>query len=439
MRDLRYCLSVDKSMPMNWHQAIPILLYIFSLGALGYREDVYIYSNYLGMSLAVYYAFTWLAARRPGIPAFVPWWAGYIVWLLVSGLIVAVYRAGVTGAAKTMVQLLVLTVIITTYVTSLRRLKLILWAIVIMAFIPLSGWVFGISEARYAEGAPGRLVGGASQPNTFGAILVVGAACGAVLFSMSRLKGKLIVLGLCICLSAGVVATASRGALVMLVFFLLAMYWFHYGVHLRSRYVQVLVGGACLAITLLVGWLFIQDTLLGERILDAFRAFQPSRLRAGYLPDRVFLALQALKLFLKHPLTGIGINNFRFVSETGLYPHNNFLVILTGTGIVGAMLYFAPFVVYWRKLKRVGKATSSETVRTVTTHMRVLMVTLLAYGVFTDTWRQKFVACFIGLIFGSALALRNLAALHAQYEDQETAPEPESRAEAEAETIASVQ
>ena len=45
---------------------------------------------------------------------------------------------------------------------------------------------------------------------------------------------------------------------------------------------------------------------------------------------------EAFGVFLHSPIFGIGMDHFRFVSGSGVYPHNNFAVIFAETAIVGA-------------------------------------------------------------------------------------------------------
>lgn len=72
----------------------------------------------------------------------------------------------------------------------------------------------------------------------------------------------------------------------------------------------------------------------------------------GYLIDgtgdkstysRGSMIIQARKVFLEYPLTGIGLHNFKEINIYGVYAHNNYWELLVCLGIPGFLLYYAPF------------------------------------------------------------------------------------------------
>lgn len=416
MRDLKFCLALDKVTPINWHLALPLMAYILSLGAVGYRDEMYSISNYIGMAVAIYYFSVWLFTQYP-IPIMRFWWFVFLIWMVVSGSFTARYPLVVLTDARTMFQILVLVIMIGSYATSLRRVRLMLWSIFISASLPLAGWVLGISEPTYKVGTE-RFLGGANEPNTLGAFLVVGIACGIILISLIKGKSKIIVIAGIIILCAGLVKTASRGAFVMLMFLFLSGYFYHYLRNVRARYAMVFLGLVFVGFSLTVGWGLLQGTLLSERIRQSLTLFEGSQ-GTGTGATRLYIAKEAYKYFLNSPIFGIGINNFRHVSGTGMYPHNNFLVILTGTGVIGGILYYIPYFICWYRLKRTKKSISSTTIKTLCTHMQVVILMVFVYGMLIDTWRQKFMACIIGVVFGSIIALNNLIQAEAQFEGGE--------------------
>ena len=57
--------------------------------------------------------------------------------------------------------------------------------------------------------------------------------------------------------------------------------------------------------------------------------------------SRMYLVETAQKVWMEHPVWGVGWNNFRYHNALGLYSHNNYIEVLTCLGIVGFALYYS--------------------------------------------------------------------------------------------------
>jgi O-antigen ligase len=59
---------------------------------------------------------------------------------------------------------------------------------------------------------------------------------------------------------------------------------------------------------------------------------------------RIDLYSEAWKYFLQNPIFGLGFNQFRLYNSKGMYSHSTYMEILANTGMVGAVLFFAPHI-----------------------------------------------------------------------------------------------
>lgn len=67
---------------------------------------------------------------------------------------------------------------------------------------------------------------------------------------------------------------------------------------------------------------------------------------------RIYLYQRAWELFLEHPVLGIGIDQFKFLSRTGGYAHSTYAESIADFGFVGSVIYFAPILIaVWTSLK----------------------------------------------------------------------------------------
>ena len=61
------------------------------------------------------------------------------------------------------------------------------------------------------------------------------------------------------------------------------------------------------------------------------------------MKDRWIIAVDAFRVFLLHPIFGVGIDNYSLYSSFGLYAHSTILELLAGTGIFGTILFLCPY------------------------------------------------------------------------------------------------
>lgn len=92
-----------------------------------------------------------------------------------------------------------------------------------------------------------------------------------------------------------------------------------------------------------------------SRMNALFLQLQGKGVEASY-DERSWLRMMAVKCFNEYPLLGIGLGNFRNYSVMhggpDLYAHNNWVEVLSTTGIIGFLIYYGnQFVLFFRILK----------------------------------------------------------------------------------------
>jgi O-antigen ligase len=187
-----------------------------------------------------------------------------------------------------------------------------------------------------------RMFGTFLDPNFFGLFLVVFCLFVLSLFLMKKKLSMKILLGVLGLLGLlGIILTYSRTAFIALAVGLLVLFW-----HTISFKKVVLVVGVLILLGLGV------MTFVGRRAEgnDMFR-LTSSRARVGD-------ARNALIIFSKHPLFGVGFNAYRYAQYTegfmkesptqedhgGSGADNSWLFVLATTGIIG----FCMYVYFWK-------------------------------------------------------------------------------------------
>ena len=102
-----------------------------------------------------------------------------------------------------------------------------------------------------------------------------------------------------------------------------------------------------------------------------------------------------LMIFQDKPLFGYGLNNFRFLSEKGLYAHNNFVELLVGVGLIGFGLFY---YIYAYLLTLIHKMPKSELRTLIVFFILILIVmdmALVSYGSKLTIYLLLFLSVFI--------------------------------------------
>lgn len=185
---------------------------------------------------------------------------------------------------------------------------------------------------------------------TFESLSMTALPMAAALMIFSKRMGRRLAWGgVCLVIGAAILASGSRGTMLAVALAIPMLIW----VTTRGRGGIRL--GAVLGIVvplalLVVVTMLLKDSLLAypvERIEQMLESMGGAQ---GSIALRLVLWTAALKAFAAHPLTGIGIGNFRIIDMAlptqhmvpvwyyirGMSAHNTFLQYLVETGLPGA-------------------------------------------------------------------------------------------------------
>lgn len=185
--------------------------------------------------------------------------------------------------------------------------------------------------------------------NTLGIFMAVGCLICLYFISSGRMKA----LGaVCIAFAAICLFSGSRKAALLLVILLTG-----YSV-LRARGFKsfFLLMGAIVFVAILYGVVMTSPDLynvLGFRIEQLVNSLLGEEISDGSITERAFFREQALEVFFKHPVNGIGMNGFMaYMAKIGYshvaYSHCNYTELLCNFGIVGFVLYYGGLLAVFR-------------------------------------------------------------------------------------------
>lgn len=91
----------------------------------------------------------------------------------------------------------------------------------------------------------------------------------------------------------------------------------------------------------------VSDSALGQR-------FQSDNVERG-AEFRLLLIEEGINFFLSHPLMGISLGSFTTYSAYGKMSHNDYVEVLSGTGLVGILLYLAVYYLFFKRNQQLLK------------------------------------------------------------------------------------
>jgi O-antigen ligase len=213
-------------------------------------------------------------------------------------------------------------------------------------------------------------------------------------------------------LSVTIFFSASRSGLINLVLvflFLLAQ--------ARPTRRQLVVLVLLLAVS--VGTAFVVVPTASLERITSFLETEGEHDVAGSTRSRLDLLQLGWRMFLDHPLTGIGIGNFRWVSlleyqwDRSSAMHNSYLLALVEGGLVLLVAYLLLFRIVWKDLavtRRAALQTPEVGLGWLVLATRTAFILFLVFSFFADVWYEATPYIVIGLSVVLGRLYRNAAA-----------------------------
>ena len=390
------------SLPFTALWVGPFILLAVTLSPLEYWNWVV---KGLGILLGgAYLAYSIRARVLPNLEMiiFITW----VAWAL-TGAFVAESGYLFWSQWATIFQIWVLLVIISGLTFAQRLLSFNLVWFLVAAFL-LGGYSFVTGEFRRAatEGTVERVAGLAMNANQFGWIMLLATVAMAYFWMLPTraraLKYTVLSLGMA---AAGVatVLSGSRKALIGLAVFYVLWLWFCYRRDALRRPVVMAMALGVLAVGALLMAQFAREMPVAQRFQETWDAFTGKRMGGGGM-NRLDLYGIAWRLFLKSPVVGVGMDNFRLYSG-GAVAHSEYAEIAADTGLVGFVLYFAVFVVLWRRCGRIIKEHPDPLAVRVAGLARALLIVVMILNLGRYNYMDKPAWIVFGSLIGYTSAV----------------------------------
>ena len=383
------------------------------------------WGNYVVKTLGGLLAFAFLLylfRGRATLSAEMGFYLAWVTWGL-TGVFVAKYVALFWNDWQTLPQIWLMIVIIGGLTHSRKALSVHLLAFLLgVAVVGGYSWVTG--EYQRAEVVGERVTGLAVNANSFGWIMLLGTVTMAYFWMLPTrqrlLKYTVLIAGMVAAVFATVM-TGSRKAILGLGLFYLAWVWFCYRKQMRQRHATAFAVLLGLAVVAAGFYVLVSQTFVAERFQETWELLKGERTRGGGA-ERIQLYKDAWGIFLKYPILGVGMGNFILYSTQWHYSHSEYMAVLCGTGIPGFLLYFAIYVVMWRRTSKVVKHGGDPQAVRIAGLFRALLIVVLVTNFGSWNYDSKYSWIVFASFFGYLNVVRH--ALRQRVGEAREGPQP---------------
>lgn len=225
--------------------------------------------------------------------------------------------------------------------------------------------------------------------------------CTCFIASVCEVKGWIKRYMLFVCFAIAIVSiltTATRKAFLAL--FIIIFFWYL----AKNNKFNI---GSILKLSLLtiviyyVAMIILNNTLLGERLFEAAMNTNPYNTTNNkfldLLDDRAIFYIEGWLLFLKNPITGIGLRNFMVDFDFPHPIHSEYMVQIAETGIIGTTLYVIFYILIIRLILKTRK-------NKLNSNIFLIMLGFIATILFISltSWTYEFSRYYVifGLVIG---------------------------------------
>ena len=332
-----------------------VLLYVLAVVLLSYQDGLTFFAKGAGFLLAGLFV---LRAVSSGESVFLP----VEYKLLLGWLVIAVVSSALSGSPETALSRVV--TLLQVYPIAFVLSNLIIWNgdarfywMCILVSAVLSGLLSLAYPGQFAD-LDGRIFGTLENANAFAALLAI-----AVGLSLARATGtrsivaRVFWLGLAVFFIYLVGRTGSRmGMLASFAAAITVALCFQASRHGKMFWraaLLVVCGGAIAAGAVF----YLTSGEFASRYAALEMSIKTGDFRASgdmSLYGRARLYQKGFEIFLSNPLLGVGLDVFRTAQlefrTIGNNSHSNYLEILAGTGLTGAICYFSMYYRWWSRL-----------------------------------------------------------------------------------------
>jgi len=319
--DFLYCAILSIFLvSINGIQKFPFLLFVNKVSGL------------LLIMLSVIYV------RKFFVASTLKFFFAYIIVTFIASVFVAKSSERAVDTSFRLFQLFILLVSVSQFYIFKSNPKYIFVALIINCFVLILAGKFLNPDMLYSGNRIERFASITSNANGFAFQILLGFISILYFWRNSTVLMKLFVAGVAILLLYYIAISGSRKALICYV--LIFISWIYYSFPLKKA---VLYYTLLAAIGIFAGS-YILSMLSDTAVIQRFNKLETD---SGATDIRSILYREAFEVFSNHPIFGVGLDNFRLFSSSGLYAHSTYMEVLADTGIIGFIMFYIMYIKVW--------------------------------------------------------------------------------------------
>lgn len=214
--------------------------------------------------------------------------------------------------------------------------------------------------------------------NRIGLYLTISAICTLHLAQTENKKRYYMLLSL---FAIVIILTGSRKAFLMLLVGIGVLYFLNKNTNIHKKILSV----PLILIILAIGYLAVMNIpifyeILGSRLESMISIFSGEGKVDLSARTRLEMIEVGKFLFTEKPILGYGIGSYSVVSGFNAYSHNNYIELLVGLGILGAVLYYSMIVYIICKLFKDRKEKYGNPLLVILLLLMIMDYALVSYN-----------------------------------------------------------
>jgi hypothetical protein len=379
-----------------------ISLYVLSTILFATKPQTYLIATGVGFTLAIVFLVEWMSRRRQlHVPVPLLWFAAFICFCTLQ----MIWAPGSVRILMTLAQLFVLACIIVNFEADddSPMVEYAFYVAVICTFV----YNFFSNEVPIG----GRIGSTLENANGYAEVLMYGAilTLRRVLIESEKrqLSWKKIVplVGFYGLTLYGVTfLTGSRKGIILTVVASLLVTW--YWIWRQPAQYRILITIVAAAFFAGVGYLLYQSPQT-ERLVNIANLLE-GRTVDHSLMLREGLVKEAMDYWLQRPFTGWGLGQFRELSSSSFYAHNNYAELLANGGIFAAIFYVMIYVSALASLMHSLWRAKSAALRADVVWAIIVVVVLIAWDFAAVSYYEKVSWIMLSVAIGVSVRARRI-------------------------------